>query len=124
MNRFFRRIHRFGKSFSARRSQGEMAVKPPPVAEPADEVLAPRQVDRRQVESVAGPLTKFWDLHALVFEDACLAGKNGAPRTSIGSTTRTIACATWSKSERGRTKGSRSCASVQTTAASLPSDLS
>jgi hypothetical protein len=25
MNRFFRRMQRFGKSFSARRSQGEMA---------------------------------------------------------------------------------------------------
>jgi hypothetical protein len=34
MNRFFRRMERFGKSFSARRSQGEMAVKRPPVAEP------------------------------------------------------------------------------------------
>jgi hypothetical protein len=27
MNRFFRRMQRFGKSFSARRSQGEMANK-------------------------------------------------------------------------------------------------
>src|SRR6266545_2474919 len=34
MNRFFERMQRFGKSFSARRSQGEIAVKPPPVAEP------------------------------------------------------------------------------------------
>jgi hypothetical protein len=34
MNRFFRRMQKFGKSFSARRSQGEMAVKPPPVADP------------------------------------------------------------------------------------------
>ncbi len=25
MNRYFRRLHRFGKSFSARRSQGRMA---------------------------------------------------------------------------------------------------
>jgi hypothetical protein len=33
MNRFFRRMQKFGKSFSARRSQGEMAVAPP-VAEP------------------------------------------------------------------------------------------
>lgn len=27
MNRFFRRMQRFGKSFSARRSQGEMTPK-------------------------------------------------------------------------------------------------
>jgi hypothetical protein len=27
MNRYFRRLQRFGKSFSARRSQGEMANK-------------------------------------------------------------------------------------------------
>jgi hypothetical protein len=27
MNRFFRRMQRFGKSFSARRSQGEMPAK-------------------------------------------------------------------------------------------------
>ena len=27
MNRYFRRLHRFGKSFSARRSQGEMTNK-------------------------------------------------------------------------------------------------
>ena len=27
MNRFFRRMQRFGKSFSARRSQGEMSNK-------------------------------------------------------------------------------------------------
>ena len=27
MNRFFRRLQRFGKSYSARRSQGEMANK-------------------------------------------------------------------------------------------------
>jgi hypothetical protein len=27
MNRFFRRLERFGKSFSARRSQGEMTNK-------------------------------------------------------------------------------------------------
>jgi hypothetical protein len=30
MNRFFRRMQRFGKSFSARRSHGEMAAKPAP----------------------------------------------------------------------------------------------
>ena len=28
MNRFFRRLEKFGKSFSARRSQGTMAVTP------------------------------------------------------------------------------------------------
>jgi len=33
MNRFVRRMQRFGKSFSARRSQGEMEPKqPPPVS--------------------------------------------------------------------------------------------
>jgi hypothetical protein len=34
MNRFFRRMQRFGKSFSARRSQGEMRVKRADVVEP------------------------------------------------------------------------------------------
>ena len=34
MNRFFRRMERFGKSFSARRTQGEMTNK-------HDELLAP-----------------------------------------------------------------------------------
>jgi hypothetical protein len=34
VNRFFRRMQRFGKRFSARRSQGEMAVKRPDVEEP------------------------------------------------------------------------------------------
>ena len=34
MNRLFRRMQQFWESFSARRSQGEMVVKPPPVAEP------------------------------------------------------------------------------------------
>jgi hypothetical protein len=33
-NRFLRRMQRFGKSFSARRSQGEMAVKEADVPEP------------------------------------------------------------------------------------------
>jgi hypothetical protein len=35
MNRFFRRLERFGKSFSARRSQGEMVNK-------QDEIFDPR----------------------------------------------------------------------------------
>jgi hypothetical protein len=30
MNRFFRRMQRFGKSFSGRRSQGQMTPKEPP----------------------------------------------------------------------------------------------
>jgi hypothetical protein len=30
MNRFFRRMQRFGKSFSARRTQGEMPAKQAP----------------------------------------------------------------------------------------------
>jgi hypothetical protein len=34
LNRFFRRLQRFGKSFSARRSQGEMAVKRADVPDP------------------------------------------------------------------------------------------
>lgn len=34
MNRFFRRLERFGKSFSARRSQSQMRVKQPDVPEP------------------------------------------------------------------------------------------
>lgn len=34
MNRFFRRLERFGKSFSARRSQGAMAAKRPDVVDP------------------------------------------------------------------------------------------
>ena len=34
MNRFFRRMERFGKRFSARRSQGEMANKPSDVPDP------------------------------------------------------------------------------------------
>jgi hypothetical protein len=34
VNRFLRRLQRFGKSFSARRSQGEMAVKQPEVEQP------------------------------------------------------------------------------------------
>jgi hypothetical protein len=34
MNRFFRRMQRFGKSWSARRSQGEMAPKQPDVNDP------------------------------------------------------------------------------------------
>jgi hypothetical protein len=34
MNRFFRRMRRFGKSFSARRSHGEMTAKP---AEPTSQ---------------------------------------------------------------------------------------
>jgi hypothetical protein len=34
MNRFFRRMQRFGKSWSARRSQGEMSPAPPPANDP------------------------------------------------------------------------------------------
>jgi hypothetical protein len=34
MNRFFKRMQQFGKSFSARRSQGEMRVKRADVVEP------------------------------------------------------------------------------------------
>jgi len=34
MNRFFRRMQRFGKSWSARRSQGAMAPKQPDVNDP------------------------------------------------------------------------------------------
>jgi hypothetical protein len=34
MNRFFRRLERFGKSFSARRSQGEMTPKQADVVDP------------------------------------------------------------------------------------------
>jgi hypothetical protein len=34
VNRFFRRMQQFGKSFSARRSQAEMPVKRPDVEEP------------------------------------------------------------------------------------------
>jgi hypothetical protein len=34
VNRFFRRMQQFGKSFSARRSQGEMAAKRPEVQDP------------------------------------------------------------------------------------------
>jgi hypothetical protein len=34
VNRFLRRMGRFGKSFSARRSHSEMAVKRPDVQEP------------------------------------------------------------------------------------------
>jgi hypothetical protein len=33
-NRFFRRLERFGKSFSARRTQGEMTARRPDVQEP------------------------------------------------------------------------------------------
>jgi hypothetical protein len=33
-NRFFRRLERFGKSFSARRTQGEMAAQRADVEEP------------------------------------------------------------------------------------------
>jgi hypothetical protein len=35
MNRFFRRMERFGKSFSARRSQGEMTNKHDELIKPA-----------------------------------------------------------------------------------------
>ena len=34
MNRFFRRMERFGKRFSARRSQGQMTPKPVDVPDP------------------------------------------------------------------------------------------
>ena len=34
MNRFFRRMERFGKRFSARRSQGQMTAKPVDVPDP------------------------------------------------------------------------------------------
>jgi hypothetical protein len=35
MNRFFRRMQRFGKSWSARRSQGEMTNKQPEIFDAA-----------------------------------------------------------------------------------------
>ena len=63
MNRFFRRMQRFGKSFPARRSQGEMpntqdklfdARTPQDVDERPSQERGARQEDRRQVEPIAG----------------------------------------------------------------------
>jgi hypothetical protein len=49
MNRYFRRLQRFGKSFSARRSQGEMTNKETELFHPRtpQDVTSPRAKNER-----------------------------------------------------------------------------
>lgn len=55
MNRFFRRMQRFGKSFSARRSQGEMTNKQGEVFAPdtPQDVTSVRARSQRHGKSTA-----------------------------------------------------------------------
>jgi hypothetical protein len=55
MNRFFRRMQQFGKSFSARRSQGEMTNKQSEVFAPGtpQDVTSERAKSQRHGKSTA-----------------------------------------------------------------------
>ena len=55
MNRFFRRMQQFGKSFSARRSQGEMTNKQAEIFDPRtpQDVTSVRAKSQRHRKSTA-----------------------------------------------------------------------
>jgi hypothetical protein len=55
MNRYFRRLQKFGKNFSARRSQGEMANTQAEVfdAKTPPDVTSPRAKSQRHGKSTA-----------------------------------------------------------------------
>lgn len=55
MNRFFRRMQQFGKSFSARRSQAEMTNRQSEVVDPSTppDVTSPRAKSQRHGKTTA-----------------------------------------------------------------------